>query len=67
MVMIMVLFNFTNFCVKFVFFTKVLTSRILFSTAVNAELNARPVILGILPSTRFFYKKTIFWLEPQFS
>ena len=33
-----------------VFFTKLLTSGILFSTAVNAELVARPVILGIFPS-----------------
>ena len=41
------LFNFTYFCV---FFTKLLTSGILFSTAVNAELVAKPVILGILLS-----------------
>ena len=33
------------------FFTKVLAPGILFSTALNAELVARPVILGILFST----------------
>ena len=31
------------------FLTKLLTSGILFSTAVNAEVVAKPVILGILP------------------
>ena len=46
------IFNFTNFCVTFFtnFLTKLMTLGILFSTAVNAELVARPVILGILPS-----------------
>ena len=39
-----------NLASKSVFFTKLLTSVILFSTIVNAELVARPVILGILPS-----------------
>ena len=34
--------------------TKLLTSGILFSTAVNAELVAKPVILGILPSISVF-------------
>ena len=43
-------FNFTNFCIIIVFFTRLLTSGILFSTAVNAELVARPVILTIFPS-----------------
>ena len=43
------LFNFTNFCI-IVFLTKLLTIGILFSTAVNAELVAKPVILGILLS-----------------
>ena len=33
---------------RYVFLTKVLTSGILFSTAVNAELVAKPRILGIL-------------------
>ena len=33
-----------------VFLTKLLTSGILFSTAVNAELVAKPLILGILLS-----------------
>ena len=32
------------------FFTKLLTSGILFSTAVNAELVAKLLVLGILPS-----------------
>ena len=45
------LFNFTNFCVIICFFlTKLLTSGILFSTAVNAEVVAKPSILGILLS-----------------
>ena len=39
-----------NLASKSVFLTKPLTSGILFSNAVNAELVARPVILGILPS-----------------
>ena len=43
------IFHFTNFCVIVCFFlTKPLTSDILFSTAVNAELVAKPVILAIL-------------------
>ena len=40
-----------NLASKFVFVTKLVTSGILFSTAVNAELVARPLILGILLST----------------
>ena len=43
-------FNFTNFCVIVCFLTKLLTLGILFSTAVNAELGAKSLILGILPS-----------------
>ena len=44
------LFNFSNFCVIVcsVFVTKLLTFGILFSTAVNAELVANPVILDIV-------------------
>ena len=42
------LFKFTNFCVIVCFLTKLLTFGLLFSTAVNAELVANPVILGIL-------------------
>ena len=42
------LFNFINFCVAVCFLTKLLTFGIL--TAVNAELVANPVILGILLS-----------------
>ena len=44
-------FNIRYFFVVICFLTKLLTSGILFSTAVNAELVAKPVILGILPST----------------
>ena len=44
------LLNFTNFCVIICFLTKLLTSGILFSTAINAELIAKPLILGILLS-----------------
>ena len=42
--------NFFNLVSKSVFFTRLLTSGILFSTAINAELVAKPVILGILSS-----------------
>ena len=53
LVMIMIssnfIFNFTNFCVIVSFFlTKLLTSDILFSTAVRAVVAAKLVILGIL-------------------
>ena len=41
---------FFNSVSRFVFFTQLLTSGILFSTKVNSELVARPVILAILPS-----------------
>ena len=42
---------FFNLASKSVFFTKLLIiSGILFSTAVNAELVAKPVTIGILPS-----------------
>ena len=43
-------FNFINFCVIMFFLTKLLTSSILFSTAVNAVVVAKPLILAILPS-----------------
>ena len=42
--------NFTYFCVIICFLTKLLTSGILFSTAVNLDLAPKPLILGILPS-----------------
>ena len=41
-VIINVVFNFTNLCI-----TKLITSGILFPTAVNAELVGKPLILGI--------------------
>ena len=47
------LLNFPNFCaivLLLLFLTKLLTFGILFSTAVNAELVAKPLILGIVPS-----------------
>ena len=40
-------FSSTNFCVVVYFFNKLPTSGILFSTAVNAEVVAKPLILGI--------------------
>ena len=49
-VMIMIskfFFSSTNFCVVVYFFNKLPTSGILFSTAVNAEVVAKPLILGI--------------------
>ena len=42
---------FFNLASKSVFVSKLVTSGILFSTVVNAELVTRPQILGILPST----------------
>ena len=43
-------FQYLIFLCYSVFFTKLLTLGILFSTAVNAESVAKPVILGILLS-----------------
>ena len=43
-------FDFTNFCVIVCFLIKLLTFNILSSTAVNAELVAKPLVLGISPS-----------------
>ena len=40
-----------NFVLQSVFFTKLLTLGILYSTVVNAEAVAKPLILGLLPST----------------
>ena len=42
------LFNVTNFCVIICFSTNLLTSGILFSTAVNADFVAKPLTSGIL-------------------
>ena len=42
------LLNFTNFCITVCFLTKLMAFGILFSTAVNAELVANRVVLGIL-------------------
>ena len=58
MILSLIFFNSVS---KFAFFTKLLTSGILFSTAVNAELVAKHLILGILPSILvtlvfFFFK-----------
>ena len=59
------IFNFTNFCIIICFFfTKLLTPGILFSAAVNAELIARPVILGLLPSISVILAfKSVFQLD----
>ena len=55
-------FTFTNFCVIVFLLTKLLTFRILFSTAVNAELVAKPLLLGILPSTSLILElKSVFF------
>ena len=43
------LFNFINFCVIVIFFTKLLTLDILFLTTVRAVLVTKLVILGISP------------------
>ena len=47
------LFNFINFCVIVSFLTRLLTSAILFSTALRAVVVAKLVILGILALTSF--------------
>ena len=48
MIMVSIIFfNLTIFCVIFIFFTKLLTLGILFSTAVRAVILANLVILGI--------------------
>ena len=55
-IMIMIsnfLFDFINFCVIFSFFTKLLTLGFSFSTAVRTVVEAKLVILGILPLTSF--------------
>ena len=44
------LHNFSNFCVIICFLTKLLILGILFSTVVNAEFVAKPLLLDILPS-----------------
>ena len=44
-------FNFTNFCAIVIFLTKLLTSGILFSTAVRAIVVVKLVILVISPIT----------------
>ena len=46
-------FNFTNFCAIVIFLTKLLTSGILFSTAVRAIVVVKLVILVISPITSF--------------
>ena len=46
------------------FLTKPLTLGILFSTAVNAELVAKPPILGILPSISIILElKSVFFFN----
>ena len=49
------LFNFSNFCIIICFLTKLLILGILFSTVVNAEVVAKPVILGISFLTSFIF------------
>ena len=44
-----------NLALKSVFVTRLVTPGILFSTAVNAELVARPVIVGILFSISLIF------------
>ena len=47
--------NFINFCIIPVFLTKLLTLRILFSTAINAEVVTKPIILGTSFLTSFIF------------
>ena len=59
---------FLNLALKSAFLIKLLTFDILFSTAVNAELVARPVILGILPSVSVILTlKSVFLTKPLMS
>ena len=54
---------FLNLASKSVFVIKLVISGILFLTAVNDELIARPLILGILPSTSVILEsKSVFFL-----
>ena len=54
---------FFNLASKSIFVTELAMSGILFSTAVNDELVARPLILGILPSTSVILEsKSVFFL-----
>ena len=67
------LFNFTNSCGTYkyiytyiyiyiyIYLTKLLTSSILFSTAVNAEVVAKPIIIGVL-----FFISVILTLQSNF-
>ena len=51
-----------NLASEFVFVTRFVTFGILFSTAVSAELVARPLILGILSSTSVILElKSVFF------
>ena len=53
---------FLNLASKSVFVIKLVISGILFLTAVNDELIARPLILGILPSTSVILEsKSVFF------
>ena len=63
------LFNFINFCVViWIFLTKLLTFAVLFSTAVNAEVVAKPLILGVLPSISVILAlKSVFLMRPLVS
>ena len=59
------LFNFTNFCVIVYFLNKPLTLGILFLTVGSAELVAKPLILGILPSILVILElKSVFLAKP---
>ena len=49
------LFNFTNFYIIICFLTKLLIPDNLISTAVYAELVAKPLILGILLSISLIF------------
>ena len=50
---------FIKVCVIVSFLTRFLTFGILYSTAVNAEAVAKPIILGILVLTSFIFKLRI--------
>ena len=54
------LFTFINFCVIVSFLTRLLTSGVLFSATVDAEVVAKPLILGISALTSFIVKLRAF-------
>ena len=61
-------FSLAKFCLIICFLTKLLISGILFSTAVNAEVVAKPLVQGILlPISLNFCVWSVFLTKPLVS